>query len=84
MNPAMQALKAHVKGGRLVLDEPTDLPEGAEVELMAVDDEDFDPEDRARLLEAIEEGAESIARGDFVDGLEFANQLLTSREAQAR
>lgn len=28
MNPAMQALKAHVKGGRLVLDEPTDLPEG--------------------------------------------------------
>ncbi len=80
----MHALKAHVKGGRLVLDEPTDLPEGEVVELVPVDDEDFDPEERARLLGAIEEGTESIARGDFVDGLDFANQLLASRKAQAR
>jgi hypothetical protein len=27
-------LKAHVKNGRLVLDEPTDLPEGTEVDLV--------------------------------------------------
>jgi hypothetical protein len=40
----MLLLKAHVKNGRLVLDDPTtDLPEGAEVELVVVDDE-FDPE----------------------------------------
>ena len=30
----MQPLKAHVKNGRLLLDEPTDLPEGEEVELV--------------------------------------------------
>ena len=30
----MLPLKAHVKNGRLVLDEPTDLPEGEEVELV--------------------------------------------------
>ena len=29
----MQPLKAHVKNGRLVLDEPTDLPKGEEIEL---------------------------------------------------
>jgi len=34
----MQPLKAHVKNGRLVLDEPTDLPEGEEIELVPLDD----------------------------------------------
>jgi hypothetical protein len=33
----MQQLKAVVRNGRLVLDEPTDLPQGAEIELVAVD-----------------------------------------------
>ena len=33
----MQQLKAVVRNGRLVLDEPTDLPEGAEIALVAVD-----------------------------------------------
>jgi hypothetical protein len=30
--------KAHVRNGRLVLDAPTDLPDGAEVELVPVDE----------------------------------------------
>ncbi|HEY5377171.1 MAG TPA: hypothetical protein VIK01_26005 [Polyangiaceae bacterium] len=34
----MQALKAHVHNGRLVLDEPPDLPEGEVVELIPVDE----------------------------------------------
>jgi hypothetical protein len=29
-------LKARVKAGRIVVDEPTDLPEGTEVELLAL------------------------------------------------
>jgi hypothetical protein len=29
-------LRAHVKQGRLILDEPTDLPEGTEIELVMV------------------------------------------------
>jgi hypothetical protein len=80
----MQALKAHVKGGRLILDEPTDLPEGAEVELMAVDDDDFDPEDRARLLDAIEAGIVDFERGDHMDGFEFIAQLRAGRETASR
>jgi hypothetical protein len=80
----MQPLKAHVKNGRLVLDDPsTDLPEGSEVELMLVDGE-FDPDERARLIEAIEGGALDIEHGNHVDGMDFANQLLARREAGSR
>ena len=56
----MRALKAHARSGRLALDEPTDLPEGTEVELVSVDDEvlasggDYlDEEERRRLHESI-------------------------------
>ena len=35
-------LKAQVREGRLVLDEPTDLPEGTEVELTLVLDDNVD------------------------------------------
>jgi hypothetical protein len=77
-------VKAHVRNGQLVLDDPsTELPDGSEVELMHVDDE-FDAEERVRLLQAIEEGAADIERGDYVDGMEFANQLLARREAASR
>ena len=84
MMTPMRVLKARVEGGRLVADEPSDLPEGTETEIIAFDDEDFDAEERDRLLRAIEEGAESIERGDSVDGIAFANDLLARREARNR
>ena len=80
----MYALKAQVKNGRLVLDEPTDLPEGREVELVVLDDDEFEPEEKARLLQAIEDGIEDIEKGDYVDGMEFASELLAKREALSR
>jgi hypothetical protein len=79
----MQPLKAHVKNGRLVLDEPTDLPEGTEVEVLALD-QDFDPEERAKLLRALDDGADDIERGDHVDGFDFIAQLRARREAASR
>ena len=54
----MQPLKAHVHNGRLVLDEPTELPEGEVVYLqlldaiVAVDGDDLDDEERAALHRA--------------------------------
>lgn len=47
----VRTLKATVKNGRLVLDEPSDLPDGTEVELVPLDE--FDPEelDAAALAE---------------------------------
>src|SRR5688572_29445103 len=80
---SMQPLRARVQNGRIVLDEPTDLPEGTEIELVPVDPT-LDSEERGRLLQAIEEGAADIERGDCVDGLEFAKGLLSKREASSR
>jgi hypothetical protein len=76
MTLAMRALKAHVRGGRVVLDEPTKLPEGTEVELMVVEDDDFDPEERARLHEALDGGIAAARAGDHVDADEFSRELL--------
>jgi hypothetical protein len=43
-------LKARVKAGRLLVDEPTDLPEGTMVELLPLDPGDWlDEDDRAAL-----------------------------------
>ena len=57
---SMQPLKARVRNGRLVLDEPTDLPEGAVVYLERVDD-GLDDEGRAALHRELEA---SIAEAD--------------------
>ena len=80
---SMQALKAVVKNGRLVLDEPTKQPEGTEVELLSIDDA-IDPDERALILQAIEEGFADIERGDHVDAFEFLAQLRAKREAAHR
>jgi site-specific recombinase XerD len=71
----MRALKAHVRGGRFVVDEPANLPEGTEVELTLIEDDEFSPEERARLEQALEEADQEIERGEFVDGDEFIARL---------
>jgi hypothetical protein len=59
---SMEALKAVVKNGRLILDEATTLPQGAEVELAVVHD-DGD----AELLEELEVSAADEAAGNLID-----------------
>ena len=76
----MQPLKAVVRNGRLVVDEPTELPDGTELELVAVED-DLSPAQRDELMRAIDEGAADIARGDYIDGSELIAQLRARREA---
>ena len=46
-------VRGHVKSGRLVVDEPTDLPEGTEVELVSIVDVHEVPVARSRLLELV-------------------------------
>lgn len=51
-------MKARVYNGRLKLDEPTDLPDGTEVELVAIpsaeaDKDELSDTDRARLHQAL-------------------------------
>lgn len=59
----MLAFKGRVQGGRIVLDEPTNLPEGAEVRLLAVDSDDLDEQDRKELRAAIEAGERELDLG---------------------
>ena len=78
----MQPLKAHVHNGRLLLDEPTDLPEGEVVYLRpaeaSIGDEDdvFDEAERRALHEALDEGLAAARAGDHGDAEEFVNELL--------
>ena len=61
-------LKARVQKGRLVLDEPTDLPEGTEVDLLPLDPGDWlDDEDREALHRALDSSADDVAAGRLVD-----------------
>jgi hypothetical protein len=61
-------LKARVKAGRLVLDEPTDLPEGTEVELLPLDPGDWlDEDSRATLHRALLESEDDVRAGRLID-----------------
>lgn len=75
---AMRAVKAHVKGGRLLVDEPTDLPDGAEVELTFVEEEHA-PEERARLDAALAVSLEQARAGQLLDGDAVIRKLLARR-----
>ncbi len=72
-------MHAQVRNGHLVIDEPTDLPEGMVVELKVVQAEDpwadMAPEERAELEASIEEGFRDIENGHVVDAREFLAEL---------
>lgn len=59
----MHALKARVCNGRLVLDEPTALPDGTEVRVALLDGDELDERDRVALEAALAEGEADIAAG---------------------
>lgn len=70
----MQALKAVVKHGRLVMDEPTDLAEGTELVLAVVDE--LDETDRAMLHESLKRSMAQAKAGQLIDGDEVIGRLL--------
>jgi hypothetical protein len=82
---SMHALKARVRNGRLVLDEPTDLPEGEIVELVPVNDvlahdqDDLDDEERERLHESLRESIRQMEAGELIDGADALAQLRAHR-----
>ena len=78
----MQSLRAHVHNGRLVLDEPTDLPEGEVVYLQLVDGivadgpDDLDDEERSRLHAELDA---SIAEADAGETEDFGRLIADLR-----
>lgn len=79
------ALHAIVKNGRLVVDEPTDLPEGTELWLLPTEGDgelalDGLPEDeRTELLNRIERGLAEADQGKVVPAAEALRRLREHR-----
>lgn len=69
--------KARVHNGRVVLDEPTELPEGTEVVLLPLDPGDWlDPDDREALHRTLVASQEDVEAGRLVDAEEVLRGLL--------
>ena len=69
-------LKARVKAGRLVVDEPTDLPEGTEVELLPLNPGDWlDDQARAALHRALADSDADVEAGRLIDADVVRRQL---------
>jgi hypothetical protein len=78
-------LKARVRGGRLLLDEPVDLPEGTEVELVPADEGDgLDDADRARLHEALRRSADQFRAGQKTSAKKVLAELGAHRPRVSR
>jgi hypothetical protein len=68
----MNALKARVRQGRLVVQEPVDFPEGTELELTIADPgDDLDEAERNALHEALSRAWESTKAGKGRPASEF-------------
>ena len=77
----MQALKVQVKNGRLVLDQPTDLPDGAEVEVVVIDDE-LTSDERLALHASLDRALEDSEAGRGMDAVEYLSQYRARREGR--
>jgi hypothetical protein len=75
----MKALKAQVRAGRLVLDEPTNLPEGAEVRVALVDDDELDDKERAELHAALLAAEAELDAGHAVSEADLWKRLRTGK-----
>jgi hypothetical protein len=67
----MQSFRAAVRNGRIVLDSPTDLPEGAEVELAVVDGDELTSDERAELHRSLDRALDDSEAGRVADAWTF-------------
>ena len=70
------ALRAQVKDGRLLLDEPTSLPDGTVLDLVMDDEgDDLDDEERAALHAHLAAAWESVRQGRVRPAEEILDEL---------
>jgi len=83
---SMQPLRAHVRDRRLVLDEPTDLPDRTAVELVSIDDVVasggylMDDETRAVFAQELEASFAEEDAGQLIDAADVIADLKAQRE----
>ena len=69
-------IRARVNAGRLVVNEPTDLPDGTELELLPLDPGDWlDEANRAALHKALLESDADVAAGRLIDADDILKEL---------
>lgn len=74
------SLRARVKSGRLVLDEPTALPEGTEVELVPLDEiEAMSDDERARLFGFLADSIREHTPGTGIDAAAVLAAIRSQR-----
>jgi hypothetical protein len=71
----MQVIRATVRNGRIVVDEPTNLPEGHEVQLRVVNDDGMDEDERHRLHSSIVRGLRDGRSGREQEMDRFLDEL---------
>jgi hypothetical protein len=72
----MRAFKAHVENGRIVVDEPTDLPDGTELYVVPLrEGDELDDDERAALHAAIVEAEGELDAGQVVSEEELWARL---------
>ena len=71
----MAILRGRVESGRIVVDEPIDLPDGTEVAIAIADDDEMSPDERAELMESIDRGLEQASRGEGSSAEEVLRRL---------
>ena len=72
----MHALKAHVRNGYFVSDEPTDLPEGTEAKIVIEDAfADMDPEERAEFMKELDASCDEADAGELIDAADVLAKL---------
>jgi hypothetical protein len=74
----MHAFDAHVRNGHIVVDEPTDLPEGTKLKLQVIDvPEALDNDAREALHAKLREGLVSARAGRTVSVEALKTKLLS-------
>lgn len=71
----MRARQVRVENGRIKFDEPTNLPDGAEVELVILSGDELDDEERARLHASLHRALDEEDAGRFVDVEQFLAEV---------
>lgn len=73
----MAILRGRIERGRIVVDEPVDLPDGTEVEIAVADSDEMTAEERSELDASIERGMAQAARGEGSSVDEVLRRLRT-------
>lgn len=76
---SMSPLRAVVRDGRLVLDEPTDLPDGTVIELVPALDDELDEAELQKLRALLERSEKAEQAGQMLTAAELIDKIRASR-----